>query len=85
MIKLGNISPDYMELYPRTLHNQGCENLSSNTGLDVHFLKILWHDAWTPEACIQKSTAETESIARQRLDKTRFWDNQLEESVAEQR
>jgi hypothetical protein len=29
---------------------------------------ILWHDAWTPEVCSQRSTAET-SIARKRLDK----------------
>jgi hypothetical protein len=29
---------------------------------------ILWHDAWTPEVCSQRSTAET-SIARQRFGK----------------
>jgi hypothetical protein len=49
------------------------------------FVLVLRHDAWTPEVCSQKSTAETESIARQRLVKTHFQDNQLEQSVAEQR
>jgi hypothetical protein len=58
MIKLENISPEYMKLYPKTLHNQGCENLTYNTGLDVHLLTITWYDAWTPEVCSQKSTAE---------------------------
>jgi hypothetical protein len=29
---------------------------------------VLWHDAWTPELCSQRSTAET-SIATQRLSK----------------
>jgi hypothetical protein len=32
---------------------------------------ILWHDAWTPEVCSQRSAAET-SIARQRLAKHVF-------------
>jgi hypothetical protein len=31
---------------------------------------ILWHDAWKPEVCGQKITAET-SVARQRIDETR--------------
>jgi hypothetical protein len=34
-----------------------------------HF--IVWHDAWMPEVCSRKSTEET-SVARQRLDETRF-------------
>jgi hypothetical protein len=36
---------------------------------------MLWHDAWKPEVCIQRSTAET-FIARQRLAKARFSDNE---------
>jgi hypothetical protein len=34
--------------------------------------------------CSQKSTAEMESIAKQRLVETRFQHDQLEQSVAEQ-
>jgi hypothetical protein len=30
------------------------------------YTKIMWHDAWKPEVCSQRSTAET-SISRQRL------------------
>jgi hypothetical protein len=36
--------------------------------LDVDVRIILWHDAWTPEVCRQRSTSET-SIARQRPGK----------------
>jgi hypothetical protein len=58
--------------------------LPRNWYLSLQWIHILWHDAWTPEVCSQKSTAEV-SVARQQLAETYFRGNEyawINQSVA---
>jgi hypothetical protein len=67
-------SPYTESVLLEAIHGTECLNCIP-INLQLLITYIMWRDAWTPEACSQKSTEKT-SVARQRLAETRFRGNQ---------